>query len=876
MGDRYTNRSRAAQALNVVRAAWPRWLGQPQVALAYFLALVLPVAGLLLRIRIGASAGESPWLSLFIIPLLISGFMGGLGPGLLATLTTVLMVRFFLPEPANMLPDWRPLVQLVNLVTGVLTSLLLEALHWSRRRAEARRQLQAITLASIGDAVIATNLSFMITGWNQAAEQMYGWRADEALGQPISGLLRSEHQDDVAEVLRIFHERGSWRGEVTQQRRSGERFAVIASVSYVRDGNGVPVGIVAVNRDITERKQLEQQTQAAALRLQILADASRAFATAGVEIQAVLDQIARTTAASLRCSCTIREATADLRELRLIAHAAEPPELSEFLATTMQVVPISVDAPSEIAQVFLSGEPLLVPNANLHDEHGHSFPGYGRALSQFRPTSMLWVPLLIHGRVVGVLTLLRFNHEQPSFTQEDMVLAHDLADRAGLALSNARLFEQAQHELAERERAQLALEAERVQLALRVAERTADLSLANAALARAARLKDEFLATMSHELRTPLTAILGRAEILADEIHGPLTSKQAYSVQVIAESGHHLLALINDILDLTKIEAGKLDLELGLVELEPVCQTSVRMIAQQAREKEISLATVMDPGVELIRADGRRLRQILVNLLSNAVKFTPRGGRIGLEVRGDPALERVTLTVWDTGIGISEADQHLIFRPFQQLDTGLGRHYEGTGLGLVLVRRLTEAHGGSVILESALGQGSRFSVVLPWQRTPPASDHAIVEAPPAAAGAGASPQRLLLVEDSEATINAMLEGLRTNHCEVVMAHSSAEALASAHAISPDVIVMDVRMSGLDGIETIRQIRADAQLRDTPIIALTALVMPGDRERCLEAGADLFLTKPIAQGTLLESIGALRDARARQAAALTTTSTAHAP
>jgi PAS domain S-box-containing protein len=859
MRDSYTNRSRAAQALHAARAAWPRWLGQPQTALAYFLALVLPVAGLMLRIQLGAMAGESPWLSLFVVPLLLSAFIGGLGPGLLATLVTVLMVQFFLPEPANMPPDWRLLVQLVNLVTGVLTSLLIEALHWSRRRAEGDRLLQTITLASIGDAVIATDLSFTITGWNQAAEAMYGWHADQVVGRSVESVLQTEYPHaDQENVLTTFRAQSRWQGEVVQRRRDGSRLAVIASVTSIRDASGAVVGAVAVNRDISQRKELEDQTQAAARRLQVLADASRAFAMAGVGIRSVLDQIAYTTADALHCACTIREATEDLRELRLIAHAAEPLELSEFLATMMETVPIAMDAPSEIAKVFLSGKPLLVPNASPHDEHAHVFPGYGLALPQFAPTSMIWVPLPIQGRAVGVLTLLRFNKEQPPFTQDDMVLAQDLADRAGLALSNARLFEQAQHELAERERAQLALEAERTQLAQRVAERTADLSMANAALARASRLKDEFLANMSHELRTPLTAILGRAEILADEIHGPLTTKQAYSVQVIAESGHHLLALINDILDMTKIEAGMLDLELGLVELDLICQSSVRMISQQALEKEISLTTAIDPGADIIRADGRRLRQILVNLLSNAVKFTPRGGHIGLEVRGDPALERVTLTIWDTGIGISADDQHLIFQPFQQIDSGLGRHYEGTGLGLVLVRRLAEAHGGSVALESTPGKGSRFSVVLPWQHQ--TAELAIAEGPPPAVGPGA-PQRLLLVEDSEPTIMFMLEYLHTNDFEVAVVRSGGEALARAHEISPDLILMDIHMPGVDGLEAIRQIRADAQLCDTPIIALTALVMPGDRERCLEAGADLYLTKPVTLGALIDSIRALRDARA---------------
>jgi signal transduction histidine kinase len=220
---------------------------------------------------------------------------------------------------------------------------------------------------------------------------------------------------------------------------------------------------------------------------------------------------------------------------------------------------------------------------------------------------------------------------------------------------------------------------------------------------------------MSHELRTPLNNVLGRAELLVEEIHGSLNEKQLRSVESIHESGRHLLELINDILDLSKIEADKLDLQQEPVSVSDLCEASIRLVSEAAQKKTILISADVDSIVVLITGDPRRLKQILVNLLSNAVKFTPVGGRVGLEVRGDHQGGMVTFTVWDTGIGIDEADMPRLFRPFEQLDSRLSRQYDGTGLGLSLVSRLTRLHGGGVSVTSVLGQGSRFIVTLPWR-----------------------------------------------------------------------------------------------------------------------------------------------------------------
>ena len=250
--------------------------------------------------------------------------------------------------------------------------------------------------------------------------------------------------------------------------------------------------------------------------------------------------------------------------------------------------------------------------------------------------------------------------------------------------------------------------AHRADLEARVAQRTLDLS-------RAMMAKDEFLASMSHELRTPLNAILGMSESLEEGVYGALGPRQKRPLSAIRESGQHLLALINDVLDVAKFGAGKLTVESAPVDVERVCEQSLRLVRQFARQKDHELSLVRDAEASQVLADERRLKQILVNLLSNAVKFTPEGGRVTLFVRVDPEARAMSFTVADSGIGVSAEDQRRLFRPFVQLDSGLARQYGGSGLGLSLVASLTELHRGKVSVESAPGQGSRFTVSLPWE-----------------------------------------------------------------------------------------------------------------------------------------------------------------
>ncbi len=377
------------------------------------------------------------------------------------------------------------------------------------------------------------------------------------------------------------------------------------------------------------------------------------------------------------------------------------------------------------------------------------------------------------------------------------------------------------------------------------------LRAANEGLARAARLKDEFLAAMSHELRTPLNAVLGFSEVLMEGVHGAMNEKQLRALTNIADSGRHLLSLINDILDLSKIEAGKERLMLDTIFVDSLCQTSLQFVRTQAAKRNLRLSLQLDPGLETLRGDERRLRQVLVNLLTNAVKFTPEGGHVGLEAKLAADGQHLCFTVTDTGIGISEANQTKLFHPFVQLDSKLSRQYSGTGLGLSLVQRLVELHGGHVTLESTLGQGSRFTVTLPCQpveppspTTPelPAPAPAVV--PLAAPVAAASRPVVLLAEDNPMNRETIVTYLTAKGFCLVTAKDGEEAVLLAQAIHPAVILMDIQMPGMDGLEATSILKGRPETARTPIIALTALAMSGDRERCLAAGADDYMSKPV--------------------------------
>ncbi|WP_103667346.1 PAS domain S-box protein [Pseudanabaena sp. BC1403] len=413
-------------------------------------------------------------------------------------------------------------------------------------------------------------------------------------------------------------------------------------------------------------------------------------------------------------------------------------------------------------------------------------------------------------------------------------------------------------DISARKQAELELLQLNQSLESKVRERTAELQQTNEELICATRLKDEFLANMSHELRTPLNAILGMTEGLQEQVYGDLNERQLKALETVERSGSHLLELINDILDLAKIEAGQIELDCTPTSISHLCQSSLSFIRQHALQKGIQLEVKTPLNLPSLVVDERRIRQVLINLLNNAVKFTPKGGRVNLEVAQLPpdvdtsdrsSLQYLRISVIDTGIGISPENIKKLFQPFIQIDSALNRQYEGTGLGLALVKRIIELHNGRVGLTSELGVGSCFTVDLPHDfasdivvRKQPETT-LLLDAPITNENDDQFPL-ILLVEDNEANIITIVSYLEAKQYRVLLAKNGQDAIAIAKAHQPDIILMDIQMPVMDGIEAIRQIRLDPNLINIPIIAMTALAMSGDRDRCLEAGANDYLSKPL--------------------------------
>ncbi|RDE19136.1 HAMP domain-containing protein [Motiliproteus coralliicola] len=299
---------------------------------------------------------------------------------------------------------------------------------------------------------------------------------------------------------------------------------------------------------------------------------------------------------------------------------------------------------------------------------------------------------------------------QQSLIEHRDNLEQQVAERTEqLTRSNTQLSA----EIDVRKRAEFELEQERSLLAERVAERTEQLNRTNQDLERAAKSKDEFLAAMSHELRTPLTAILGMSEVLQEQVFGPLNDKQSEYLNIVNESGNHLLELINDILDLAKIGAGKLEIRPGEVNFVNLAETSTRLVRGQAKQQQQQIEFQIAEGLPRYIGDPRHLKQVLVNLLGNAIKFTPRQGQIGLNIGVTSDSRSIWLQVTDTGIGIAPEDQSQLFAPFVQVDSELSRQFSGTGLGLALVSRIVKLHQGHIEVDSEPGQGSCFTITLP-------------------------------------------------------------------------------------------------------------------------------------------------------------------
>ena len=415
--------------------------------------------------------------------------------------------------------------------------------------------------------------------------------------------------------------------------------------------------------------------------------------------------------------------------------------------------------------------------------------------------SLLAAPMLHESKIVGSLIVRR--KRTGDFSEETIDLIETLASQSALALQNARLYRE-------------------------LKEQSLELELAS-------RHKSEFLASMSHELRTPLNAVLGFSEVLLERMFGDINERQEEYLRDIHGSGKHLLELLNEILDLSKIEAGRMELEYSSIELRSLLEDAASMLRQRAADGGVELSVDIADDGDVVHSDVLRLKQIVINLMTNAVKFTGAGGSVVVRTRRRGADLEITVT--DSGIGVPEADQQRIFESFQQGGRG-SSHEEGTGLGLTLSKRLVELLGGKMWLDSEVGVGSTFGFSLPG-REPESLDQGDPHEPHLVG-------EVVVIEDDRPSLELLTVYLTGLAAGVTVARDGPSGLEAVRRVHPAVVLLDIRLPGIDGWAVLEALKGDSDTRDIPVVVASIV---DERSRGVALGAAAYLVKPVSRDDL---------------------------
>jgi PAS domain S-box-containing protein len=869
----------------------------------YGVAVLATALTLLVRWALMPVLGERALYSTFFPAVAICAYLGGLWPGLLATGLSALSVSLFI-RPPHYSPQTDSASDAVALtlfvLVGTFISGLSEALHRSRRRIEASERRYAVTLASIGDAVIATDTQARVIFLNPTAETLTGWPLADAVGRPLAEVFRIVNEetrqpveDPAARVLRS----GAVVGLADQTAliaRDGREAPVDDCGAPIIDDRGGLAGVVLVFRDVTQRRQAEE------------AEAFHRNEQRWRSLTEALPQLVWSATPDGACDYFSTQwtehtgvAEADLlgwrwlealhpedreptRQFWLESVAGRHPYDLEYRVRRRdgeyrwfktRGVPIR-DGGGKIVKWFgtctditdlrQTEEALRASERRFrgtfenaavgiaHTDHAGRFlrvnetfcaiVGYLHAELLRKTFQDITHPDDLAASVEPFAALMR--DESPGFGIEKRYLRKD-----GSPVW-VELFVSPQRDAAGRPAYAIAVIQD-------ISERRrldAELRQAKEAAEAANRAKDEFLANVSHEIRTPMNAILGMTELALDT---ELTDDQRQCLKTVKAAADNLLGIINDLLDFSKIEAGKLELDPADFSLRAVVAGTLRALAARAHRKGLELVGDVQPDVpDALVGDAGRLRQVLLNLADNAVKFTDAGEvEVRLEVVGDLTPEEVGLrfAVRDTGIGIPPEKQRSIFRAFEQEDTSTTRRYGGTGLGLTIASRLVALMGGAITVDSEPGRGSTFAFTARFGRRPHQPD-------PAAAPQAALPDglRALVVDDNATNRHILEERLRDWGMEPAAVGGGPAALdalrAAAGAGRPyPLVLLDARMPDADGLAVAAEIRGRAELSATRIILLTSGDRPGDLARSRESGVDAHLLKPVQPEDLLDAI-----------------------
>ncbi len=649
------------------------------------------------------------------------------------------------------------------------------------------------------DGIVTIDEAGTVETFNPAAERLFGYAAAEVIGRNVRELMpepyRSAHDGYVESYLRTGEAKIIGHGrEVVGRRKDGSTFLMDLAVSeFHHGGRRYFTGIV---RDVTERKRVEQS-------LRFLADASATLATL-VDYESTLQKVARLAVPEFADWCTVDLVGPD-GSLRRVAVAHADPAKVRLAQELGDRYPPDRDAAHGSYHVLRTGRPEMM--SEIPDQllvQGARDAEHLRLMRELGLKSYMSVPLRVRERVLGVVSFVSAESRR-RYTAADLTFAAELARRAATAIENAQLYKEV---------------------------READ------------RRKEEFLAILAHELRNPLAPIRNALEIM--RLPGTDAPTTAWARDMMERQVHHLVRLVDDLLDLSRVLRGKIELRKEWVTLATVVARAVETSQPviDARGHELTVSVEAEP--VLLEADPVRLAQVVSNLLTNAAKYTERGGKIWLTARREG--DEVVIRVRDTGIGIAPDMLPQVFGMFVQAKSASSLAQGGLGIGLTLVKTLAEMHGGRVEAHSGgPGRGSEFVVRLRPAR--PVTEGG----EKAEAGKVAAPvrRRVLVVDDHADAANTLAALLRLGGHEVRVVHDGPAALAAAAGERPDVIFLDIGMPGMDGYEVCRQLRRTPGLEDVLVVALTGWGQEEDRRRTREAGFDLHLVKPPEPDTIYE-------------------------
>jgi len=701
---------------------------------------------------------------------------------------------------------------------------------------ERQQEVERI-IQSMLDGMITIDVHGRIQRFNQAAEQIFGYHSEEMIGQNVSMLMPEPDQSGHDGYIHNYLTGGEAKiigigREVQGLRKDGSLFDMDLSITEIEfNGQRSFIGTV---RDISRRKQDETTIQETTMRLErqheVYTRLSHLIGARGLALADAIHMITEDATQALAIGrASIWQLRNNGRELCCLdLYEAKKQSHSADMILNIDDYPVYFNTLKQKHVIDADNACSDYRTVEFANTYLHPL-GIG---------AMLDVPVQHEGEVVGVLCLEHQGGER-KWQADEQQFGRAIASLITLLLE----IDQRKH------------------IEQKIHEKNIELNRAN-------RMKSEFLANMSHELRTPLNAIIGFSAVMQDGLAGDMNAEQLEYTGDIHASGEHLLALINDILDLSKIEAGKMELHPSEVLLHEMAHSCLTIVREKAANHGITLSLDMKHAPDTALLDEQKCKQILFNLLSNAVKFSDRGGSVTLGMHkvhrdavsaniASDAEQWLAISVKDQGIGIRNEDFERLFQSFQQLENPLTKSHEGTGLGLALVKRLAELHGGGVDVSSNFGKGSCFTIWLPIQ-----PDNNLSAAPvmPVMAGkdslsrmdtiANASAPTILVIEDDVQAASLLLLQLEQEGYRCDCVHSAEDALQWLQRQKPDIITLDILLPGMDGWQFLEQIREDKRYRDIPVVIVSVVA---EEEHGYALGASQVLSKPVSKASLLHSI-----------------------